>query len=119
MAEGGFGAIHKGIFVSSAGLMTEDGLRASDNAIYAAAQMKIDISAHKSRQITLDMVKDADLVITMTAAHKKMLSGFSNVYTLKELAESTGDIADPFGMGKEEYLLCLEEIKNCIEKIKI
>lgn len=119
MAEGVFGAIHKGVFVSSAGLMTEDGQRASDNAIYAAAQMKIDISSHKSRQITLDMVKDADLVICMTSAHKKMLSGFPNVYTLKELAGSTGDIADPFGMGKEVYLLCLEEIKNCIEKIKI
>ncbi len=119
MAEGVFAATCKGVFVSSAGLMTEDGMRATDNAIYAAAKMKIDISSHKSRQITIDMVKDADLVLTMTQAHKKMLSGFPNVYTLSEFAGEKGDITDPFGMGEEEYLLCLEEIKNYIEKIKI
>ncbi len=119
MAEGIFALVHKGVFVSSAGLMTEDGLRASDNAIYAASQMKIDISSHRSRQITLDMAKDADLILTMTASHKKMLANLPNVYTLAEYAGETADISDPFGMGKEEYLLCLDEIKKYIEKIKI
>ena len=79
MAEGVFASLHKGVFVSSAGLMTENGLHANDNAIYAAGQMKIDISSHRSRQVTPDMIMDADYVFCMSKGHKEALYTFPNV----------------------------------------
>lgn len=119
MAEAIFASIHKGVYVSSAGLMAQDGESASDNAVFAMKEQKIDLSSHRARQITPQMIEKASLVLTMTKSHKAALSHFSNVYTLSEFAGEDQDITDPYGGTKEDYICCSEELKSLIEKIKI
>jgi len=69
----------------------------------------------------LDIVKDADLILTMTRKQKEIMREIEEakgkeIYTLKEFAGDTGDIEDPAGKGDGAYSRCKEEIKRCLEK---
>ncbi|MGB4432414.1 MAG: low molecular weight protein arginine phosphatase, partial [Bacillota bacterium] len=78
-------------------------------AVEVMARKGIDISAHISRPVEYEDIENADLVITMTEAHKSMLLfGYpefaTKIYTLSEmLGEFWGDVIDPFGQGLEAY----------------
>ena len=93
------------LFIDSAGLMTEDGLPASDNAAEAMAAMGIDISGHLSHQITNDDIIQADLILTMTDGQKRILEHYApnKVFSLAEFAGDEGDIPDPYGGDLDEY----------------
>jgi protein-tyrosine phosphatase len=56
-----------GITVESAGLGALVGHPASDYSVELMAEMGIDITGHRARQIHPDMVRDADLVLVMEA----------------------------------------------------
>jgi protein-tyrosine phosphatase len=134
MAEGIFRDMLKNINninVSSAGISAFEGDRANDKAAEALMENNIDISGHKARQLTADMIKNSGLVLTMTKSHKMMiLNAFpdekNKIFTLKEYAmavsgENTDgknlDIADPFGMDYNVYKKCMLEIKSELIKI--
>ncbi len=51
--------------VTSAGLKTRDGRRASRKAREAAAERGLDLSEHRSRQVTLRALQDAHAVLYM------------------------------------------------------
>ncbi|HBH13326.1 MAG TPA: low molecular weight protein arginine phosphatase [Clostridiales bacterium] len=111
--------------VASAGLMTIDGLEASEFAVEVLNDKGVDISGHRSKRLTVEMVEEADLILTMTLAHKIaviQMSGFANpkTFTLKEYAnyeDNNTDIADPFGMDMDAYRQCAEEILAALELI--
>ncbi|MDP3386095.1 MAG: low molecular weight protein arginine phosphatase [Eubacteriales bacterium] len=132
MAEGLFSKIieSKGVSkevytVVSAGLMTVDGLEASEFAVEALNEKGIDIRDHRSKRLTTDMIEEADLILTMTYSHKtaviqKSANASEKTYTLKEYAnhgDSNMDIADPFGMDIDAYQQCAEEISTTLESI--
>lgn len=119
MAEGLFNSMIKGTYVSSAGLAAFDGEAASENAVLAMKNMKIDISSHKARKITMEILDDADIILTMTEGHKAILSGFDNVYTLSEFVGEKSDIPDPFGGSLADYTACAENLKELISRIKL
>jgi len=119
MAEGIFNSMFKGVYVSSAGLAAFDGEPASENATLAMKNMKIDISSHRARKMKMEILDDADIVLTMTKGHKAILSGFDNVYTLSEFVGEKSDIPDPFGGSLEDYTNCAENLKELISKIKL
>ena len=97
------------IEVRSAGVSAMPGFPASWEAVEVMARKGIDISAHISRPVEYEDNENADLVITMTEAHKSMLLfGYpefaTKIYTLSEmLGEFWGDVIDPFGQGLEAY----------------
>ena len=97
------------IEVRSAGVSAMPGFPASWEAVEVMARKGIDISAHISRPVEYEDIENADLVITMTEAHKSMLLfGYpefaTKIYTLSEmLGEFWGDVIDPFGQGLEAY----------------
>ncbi len=69
----------------------------------------------------LDMVRGADLILTMTRLQRDKVRAMPEakgrqVYTLKEFSGEDGDIEDPAGGGEEAYLACKEEIRRCLEK---
>ncbi|NLY43104.1 MAG: low molecular weight protein arginine phosphatase [Clostridiaceae bacterium] len=103
---------------------------ASKNSIQVMSEQGIDISSHQSRQVTEDMVKQSDLVLTMTVRHREWLvhlypQAADKVFTLKEFAYglhagNTGlslDISDPFGLPVESYSQCAREIYQALEKV--
>ena len=59
--------------VSSAGVSARGGDRASPNAIKAMEELGIDLSRHKTRQLTQDMIDRADLILTMTEGHRDFI----------------------------------------------
>lgn len=115
------------IEVLSAGTAAYTGDPASPHAVEAAAEMGIDLSAHRSRRLSLELLDTADLVLTMTSAHKRaVLAAFpeleGRVLTLKEAAGSAAggpgsDISDPFGGSLEVYRRTAAEIEKYLRQI--
>lgn len=76
-----------------------------------------------SEQLTDSDVKNSDLVLTMTSAHKMMLKNAfpdqkAKIFTLKEKAYGKdSDVDDPFGQSQEIYDKCSLELKDAIEKL--
>ncbi|HOB20026.1 MAG TPA: low molecular weight protein arginine phosphatase [Candidatus Atribacteria bacterium] len=109
-----------GIDVSSAGIAAIPGTCASLNAIRVMQKRGIDLSGHIARRLDQDMLKKADLVLTMTEGHKIAIqaaepSVWSKIYTLREYAGLEGmDIKDPYGGSEADYESCLSEIEQAL-----
>ena len=114
---------YKDIIVESAGVFAFNGSSASNEAIYVMQNRGIDLKYHKARSITPDIIKNADLILTMTENHKRAVSDISKsanmkTFTLKEYASGEkGDILDPFGHNIKVYESCADELEMYIEKV--
>ncbi len=53
------------IEVSSAGTQAWDGSPASDGSMLVGMERGLELSAHRSRQLTTEMLEEADIVIVM------------------------------------------------------
>lgn len=110
------------ILTISAGLSVWGDSPASEQAIAVMRKQGIDLSAHRSRSLSPELVRAADIVMTMTDSHKRILLSLvpeakRKVFTLLEFSEgSPGDVADPFGASEEVYQLCADEICRCLTK---
>ena len=118
------------VFSAGTGVFYTSG--ASEYAVEVMKEKGIDLSFHRSKQVTDDMLLEADLILTMTESHKKTLLRINpgvadKVFTLKEFAYGPyevddTDISDPFGLSKNYYEQCGDEIVQAlqmvIEKIK-
>src|SRR5215218_7720514 len=65
-------AIERGLLdveVSSAGTSAWDGASASDGALLVGMERHLDLSSHRSRQLTRAIVADSDLIFTMGPHH--------------------------------------------------
>jgi protein-tyrosine-phosphatase len=135
MAEGIFNAMAsqdeeiRGNFeAASAGVAALEGEPASSGSTRALKELYgIDLSGHRAKNISDAMIKNAYLILTMTASHKEMLlEAFplsrDRVFTLKEyvLGPESGcspDISDPYGMPAKVYEQCAAEIREIIGKL--
>jgi Protein-tyrosine-phosphatase len=110
------------IGVLSAGVMALPGQGASAYAVTAAAELGADISSHRSRQLTKELIEASDWVLTLAASHREMIvSSFpeyeEKVKTLSEFAGLEGDIADPFGGSEAEYRQAAAGIKERVDLV--
>lgn len=110
--------------VSSAGLYVNIGDKASKYAVDVLKnEWDIDISGHIPRKLSVEDLKDADVILTMTNSHKYIIlekeSQYRNkVYTLKEYLNCKDlDIFDPYGGTYNDYKLCANDIKEQVEKL--
>lgn len=116
-------------FAVSAGVSTMDGLTASKGSVNALKNMALDLSAHRSTQITEDILKDSDLILTMGQSHKAVLQTYfgqvceGKIYTLGEFASccdesvAARDVMDPYMMSDEVYENVCGEITAYLEVI--
>ena len=137
MAEGIFKDMLKknniaNINVSSAGISVFPGEHANEKAIAALKEKGIDIEEHRAKQLS-DEIKKADLILTMTLGHKKVIAEyFKNktgepslgLFTLKEFAAKVSgenltdpDINDPYGMNYKMYIKSRDEIEKELKTI--
>lgn len=123
--------------VKSAGIAACQGTPASPEAVRAAAALGIDLKDHRARRLHEDMVAEADIVLTMTAAHRDYITGTypgaaAKTMTLKEYVNrfegmeggSDGgpvelDISDPFGQSESVYHATAAELSRLVEKALI
>ena len=121
MAEGLFKSLNgeqkTGLEAISAGIFTNNGMPASENAVIVAKELGADISNHKSQMLNGDIVNDAKYLVCMTGAHyDQILLKFPNVSD-KLFTLLPTDIDDPFGGNIDEYRSCATQIKSAVESI--
>lgn len=104
------------------------GAQMSKNAIEVLEARGFRVTGeHYSVTLSEDELKAADLVLTMTAEHKRFIidnvpAVKDKVFTLREYAGDTSaslDIADPYMLGLKEYDECCGQILNCIKAIDV
>jgi len=104
--------------VASAGLSAATGSSASALAVTVAGEFGLDLSGHRARQLTGEMLDSADLVLAMTAGHKARLLEqkphlAGKVYLVKEyISGMSEDVADPFGGDLAVYRAVALELKT-------
>jgi len=109
------------ICAASAGVRAMDGSLATTNAIAIMAERGIDITGHRSRALTRQLVEDAALILTMEKDHADVIKArfpqhARRVYLLSEMADLDADIEDPVGGTAEDYSQTAQEIQDLIER---
>jgi protein-tyrosine-phosphatase len=94
--------------VESAGTWAEAGREPAYLSRYVMEQMGMDISRHQSKPVSLKLLVNFDLILTMEIAHKKWLDSqyhefAERVYLLSEMVGDIADIPDPIGGELYEY----------------
>jgi protein-tyrosine-phosphatase len=108
------------ITVDSAGTGAWDGAPASEGAYLVALERGLDLSSHRARLLTREIVEDTDLIFTMARHHRARvheLGGEGRVYVLGEYAGREGDeaeVGDPFGGDLEVYRDTCAELETLI-----
>lgn len=114
--------------VNSAGISTMDGFPASPETVEVMKSEGIDVTSHRSQQLTPDMVHAADKIFVMEKGHKDWILRFApdaknKVFLMTEFhAANDGisgeaDIPDPIRMSDSFYQNVLMVIRNCTKKI--
>ncbi len=116
--------------ITSAGLAAIEGQAISENAGIIISEYGQDIT-HCSRRCSGQLLEWADVIITMTQDHKRIILSQdpqlgNKIFTLKELAITTNnidlpdpalDIEDPFANDLEFYRRVAQEIDDALEEI--
>ncbi|MEO8478609.1 MAG: low molecular weight protein arginine phosphatase [Gemmatimonadota bacterium] len=114
------GAGDETLHVRSAGTSAWDGAPASEGSYLVALERGMDLGTHRAQVLTAEIVRSADLVLTMTAAQAmraRELGGAERVHTLAAYAAGTElgpDVRDPFGGALENYRATLDELEPMI-----
>lgn len=107
--------------VHSAGVW---GLESQPPSAYSCEMMEergIDISDHRSHDLTPQDVEEADLILTMERGQAEAISlefphHAHKVHLLSEMIGRHYDIRDPYGSPLYEYRQCAAEIERLIEE---
>ena len=105
----------KGISVMSAGAYAMPGTRAAPQGVEAVRAMGADLAQHRSRQLTPELIHQADMIFTMGVSHAVAVttmvpSAKQKVATLDPL----GDIEDPIGGSVALYRDLAGELQRLI-----
>lgn len=108
---------HLGIQVSSAGIAALVDYPADKHAQQLMQEMGLDISQHRARQLTLELLNQADLVLAMKQAHIKTITqqfptALGKVYRLGKWGDF--DIMDPYQQDLAAFRLALTLIERSI-----
>jgi protein-tyrosine-phosphatase len=112
------------VSASSAGTAAFDGMKAASNAVKVLAEIGIDLSRHRARLLTEEMIDEADLVVTMTEEHRQEVhdlgpGSVGKVIVLGELerVRANPDIGDPIGGDEEAYRRTRDEIAALVPRL--
>lgn len=107
--------------ILSAGTMAGYGSPASRFAAKAVKEVGVDLSLHRSRPVTPELVDHFDWLIVMTEEHREqLLAHFSGVESKIRLMKSFdpesdgGDVMDPIGLSLDVYRHVRDEIMAAI-----
>jgi protein-tyrosine-phosphatase len=109
-----------GMEVSSAGTGAWDGTPASEGAYLIGLEHGLDLSRHQARLLTREVVKDSDVILTMSRHHRtraQELGGEGRTFLLGEYAGLTGpeaEVSDPFGSDLDVYRETYENLEKLI-----
>ena len=102
--------------VSSAGTSAWDGSPASDGALLVGMERGLDLSSHRSRLLTPEIIGESDLVLVMSPSHLsrvKDLAPASNAHLLGAFTSGKAghSVQDPFGGDLSAYRATVDELE--------
>jgi protein-tyrosine phosphatase len=109
--------------IVSAGVAAREGDPATDYAVTSLKKAGIDISAHRSRALTQDLVDGALAVFCMTESHRAMIHLTAeppprDLLLFREfMPNGKKEIADPYGSPLPVYESCRDEMVEAIPSI--
>lgn len=110
------------IDVTSAGTSAWEGAPASDGALLVGIEQQLDISDHRSRQLSRELITAHDVILAMGPHHLERivaLGGPDKAHLLTDFASrgrSQRTISDPMGSGLEVYRATFEELDREIRR---
>ena len=106
-----------GLRVISAGLNAAEGAPPSPNAVEALRKQHIDISGHRARELTPQMINEADVIYTMTEPHRETITSmFPSAAEKTFTLDPNGDIEDPIGSDASSYQRSAELIRRRLDQ---
>jgi protein-tyrosine phosphatase len=93
-----------GIRVMSAGTFARPGLRATPQAVDAVADFGADLTSHRSRQLTQELIHAADFIFTMGKSHAESAIAMSPSAAARVMPlDPARDVEDPIGSDVATY----------------
>jgi protein-tyrosine phosphatase len=111
----------RGYVVSSAGVSALPNDPAAEDSIEVLSEVGIDLSGHRSRLASADLIARADDVIAMTRSHLLTIVSRYPVLSgsLRLLCGPDGDLDDPIGGGPDVYRRCAATIHQHVDRLII
>lgn len=108
--------------VSSAGTKAWDNVPATDEALLVGMERELDLTGHRARKLTPEIVSEADLIFVMAPGHLeqvRQLGGRGKVHVIDEYASGTVDtgIMDPYGGDLDAYRHTADVLERELEKL--
>ena len=106
-----------GYKVGSGGVMDTSGFPASAGSLAACAAKGIDITAHRNKGLSKELIEESDFIFVMEPIHQERIIAISHEAVDKcfLLAGSQG-IADPIGRPQELYNNCADMIEAAVKR---
>jgi len=106
-----------GINVISAGLFATEGLPVSPEARDEMTKLGIDLSQHRSKPLTPELIRRADVCYCMTQFHQHAVIEMAGDASDKIfLLNENGDVEDPIGLGPDAYHRCAQLIRRHVDE---
>jgi protein-tyrosine-phosphatase len=111
------------VTVGSAGSGAWDGAPASEGAYLVGLENGLDMSGHRARLLTRELVRDADLILVMSGHHVARvaeLGGEHKVHLLGHYAGREGsraEVNDPYGADLASYRATFSELQELIGNV--
>jgi len=107
----------RGLNFCSSGTATLPGVPASEGSLTGAAELGIDLSAHRSSALTPQLLDQADRIYCLSHSHRLAVLELAPEAADKTmlLHHSGDDISDPFGHDLQTYRAARDEIIRAID----
>jgi protein-tyrosine-phosphatase len=108
------------IAVSSAGTGAWEGAPVSEGAYLVGLEHGLDLSGHRARLLTREIVREADLILTMSGHHLARVAELGGEHKVHMLGAYAGreaeraEITDPFGSDLAAYRTTYAELEELI-----
>lgn len=107
--------------VESAGTWAPEGSRASEHAVTVMARRGIDLSAHRARRVSRELLEGFDLILTMERNQSEALvvefpEFAERIYMFSEMVGEDWDLFDPIGEPVEAYLAAADAIEEVLDR---
>jgi len=106
-----------GYKINSAGIIGSVGYPASPEAVAACAAMGVDIKAHRSKALSIELIEESDIVFAMERIHRDRVIALDSKASEKcWLLAGNAGVPDPIGHPQEFYNNCAKLIERFVQK---
>lgn len=113
------------LVVESAGVSAASGEPASSNSVAALRKANIDLSQHKSKPVTQELIDRALVILGMTESHLQTLEFYNypnlpaHIHLFREFIgpDANPQISDPYGQQFDAYQQCFDSMLEAIPSL--